>query len=299
MVLYRCVSGEDSQAEPGAASATFSAGELVCAALLGDAGEDRCGVSVLSLTASSASSSLCCTEDRYCSRRLQSALPTPSLPLAKPLRTGPTARTVFRESAVPLLRRLSSCASCWSLVDGKPESGKETSVLGGLVVLEATGGAALQSLGGEIWAGVVTWVTAASCCSTHCFHCCIAWNYMQITPSGKCEVLDKFLETTLHLTEIILLTSFHRNLTASSWTSLCSLSSSYCFCTLKTHQISSHQLKSMQYRKSAVCQSLTDPAFQTGKGCVPASCADGFHCAPLWPWGDSIVCNAPSTRTGF
>lgn len=192
------LTGEDSQVEPGADSAAFPMGELVCATLLGDAGEDGCGVSVLSLTASSASS-LCCTEDRYCSSRLQSALSAPSLPLARPLQTGLSARTVFRESAVPLLRKLSSCATCWSQVNWKPESGKETSVLGGLVVLEAMGGVALQSPGDEIWAGVAACVTTASCCSTDCFHCCIAWNYTQITQNVNYEFMDRFLETILYI----------------------------------------------------------------------------------------------------
>ncbi len=185
--LYRCLLGVGSHTGPGVASsglctsdwlsAAFCGGVLDCAVLLGDTGEEGCGVSVLSLIASSASSSLCCTEERYCSSRLQSALSTPSLPPAKPLRTGLSARTVFRESAVPLLRKLSSCAACWSLVDWKPESGKETSVLGGFVVLDATGGEASHSPGAEIWAGVTAWLMQASCCSTDCFHCCIDWSY--------------------------------------------------------------------------------------------------------------------------
>lgn len=118
VVLYRYLLGVDPQIRPGVVSsilctsdwlsAAFCGGELDCAVLLGDTGEEGCGVSVLSLIASSASSSLCCTEERYCSSRLQSALSAPSLPL----RTGLSARTVFKESAVPLLRKLSSCAAC-------------------------------------------------------------------------------------------------------------------------------------------------------------------------------------------
>lgn len=150
-VLKSCEEGEDSQAEP---FAVFCVGELTGVVLLGDAGEEGCGVSVLSPVTSSASSSLCCTEDRYCASRLQSALSAPSLPPAsescsKLLRTGLRARTVFRESAVPLLRKLSSCSCRCSLVDWKPESGKEMSVLGRLVVLGAAGGAALQKAGDE------------------------------------------------------------------------------------------------------------------------------------------------------
>lgn len=121
VVLYRGLSG-DSQTGPGMVSsvlctsdwlsAAFCGGEFDCADLLGDIGEESSGVSVLSLTTSSASSSRCCTEERYCSSRLQSALSAPLLPPAKPLRTGLSALTVFIESVVPLLRKLSSCAAC-------------------------------------------------------------------------------------------------------------------------------------------------------------------------------------------
>lgn len=46
VVLYRCPLGEDSQIEPGMVCAAFCVGESVGAFLLGDAGEEGCGVSV-------------------------------------------------------------------------------------------------------------------------------------------------------------------------------------------------------------------------------------------------------------
>lgn len=118
-------------------SAAFCGGELDGDVLLGDGGEEGCGVSVLSLITSSASSSLCWTEERYFSSKLQSALSMPLPSPEKTLWTGLSALTVFRESAVPPLRKLSSCAACCSLVDWKPESGKEMSVLGGSFELDA------------------------------------------------------------------------------------------------------------------------------------------------------------------
>lgn len=188
VVLYRCLF--DSQTGPRVIpsvhctsrwlSVAFCRGELGCAVLLGETGEEGCGVSVPSLITSPASSSLCCTEERYCSSRLQSALSTSLLPPAKQLWTGLSVRTVFRESAVPLLRKLSSCAACRS-VDWKPESGKDTSMLGGFDVLDTAVRAALHSPGDEVWAGVTAWVMLASCCSTDCFHCCIDWSYVDST----------------------------------------------------------------------------------------------------------------------
>lgn len=177
VVLYRSPLAVDSQTGPGVVSSVLCAscwGDFDCAVLLGDAGEEGCGVSVLSLTASSSSCSLCCTEERYCSSRLQSALAAPS--------TGLSARTVFRESAVPLLRKLSSCSACCSPVDWKPESGKETSVLCA-VLGPCAGGrtAAWSKAGAGTWQALTAWVTEASCCSTDCFHCCIDWSYKDST----------------------------------------------------------------------------------------------------------------------
>lgn len=156
-VLYRCPL--DSQTKTrvipsvlctyNCLSVAFCGGELDCAVLLGETGEEGCDVSVLSLITSSASSSLCWTEERYCSSRLHSVLSTSLLPPPKQLRTGLSAHTVFRVSAVPLLRKLASCDACRS-VDWKPESGKDTSMLGGFDVLEAAIRAGLHSPGEEV-----------------------------------------------------------------------------------------------------------------------------------------------------
>lgn len=186
VVLYRSSLDSQTRAVPSVLctyswlSVAFCGEELDCAGLLGDTGEEGCGVSVLSLMTSSASSSLCCTEERYCSSRLHSVLSTSLLPPATQLRTGLNAHTVFRVSTVPLLRKLASCGACRS-VDWKPESGKDTSMLGGIDGPEATDRGALHTPGEEVWAGVTAWVMWASCSSTDCFHCCIDWSYMEST----------------------------------------------------------------------------------------------------------------------